>query len=745
MRGVLVAVLSACVALAAAPAAFAVPEGRGYELVTPADKNGGSISFPSGGTLFEGGPSLATSLSGAVNAIAPDGGGATFWSFQPFADSQSGLPQHYRSFRTAGGWTTKVWSPVPVHTHVFHFGSARTLVKGVSEDLTRGVIETGSHYDPLDQNLTSAFDGWDIYAVDDVGRMDWLSRRNDGLPDTQSSFLQDARSLAGLSKDARHVFIHSRVPLTPEADSQEGGFSLYERFDGVTRLVGADNTGALISPCGSVVGAMPEEGGAPTGSVVTPVSDDGIRAVFTVPDPSAAGTGPASCDAPPQVYQRRGNGTIHVSASQRAVPDPGGTQPARFEFATPDGRYVYFRSAEALTESATPGLPGERLYVFDAESGTLELIVDEANSGVGVLQATADGSRVYYGVVAVGEATYELRVSSGGQSKTVGAVNPMIRASGFSKDNGFFARISADGERLLFAATTDFTGQGAGATSQLYLYDDGTEHVTCLSCEAVDGAPLQPVSLGNDLSCCELGSPYPRVFAPSGERAVFQTTSRLLSADENDKPDVYLWDAGRLSLVSDGRHPYGSYLFGASKDLDDVFFTTAASLVPQDVDGSGFDLYDARVGGGFPLADDESLPCSGDGCQGSASSHSQTSVGSLVFRGVGNTRPSSASPSVRISKLKAILGPVGTLKVRVPGAGRISLRGVVVRDATKPASRAATYRLTVRLSAAARRTLANKGAVRARVTVAFRATSGRSASKAITVKFKRSTAGERPR
>ena len=56
---------------------------------------------------------------------------------------------------------------------------------------------------------------------------------------------------------------------------------------------------------------------------------------------------------------------------------------------------------------------------------------------------------------------------------------------------------------------------------------------------------------------------------------------------------------GCISLISSGDDATPSFFLGASADGSNVFFGTHARLVAQDTDESG-DLYDARIGGGFP-------------------------------------------------------------------------------------------------------------------------------------------------
>ena len=67
-----------------------------------------------------------------------------------------------------------------------------------------------------------------------------------------------------------------------------------------------------------------------------------------------------------------------------------------------------------------------------------------------------------------------------------------------------------------------------------------------------------------------------------------------------------------MSLISSGRGPDGATFIDASADGTDVYFVTGESLVR--VDPGSIDLYDARVGGGFPEPA-EPFVCEGDNCQ----------------------------------------------------------------------------------------------------------------------------------
>jgi len=131
--------------------------------------------------------------------------------------------------------------------------------------------------------------------------------------------------------------------------------------------------------------------------------------------------------------------------------------------------------------------------------------------------------------------------------------------------------------------------------------------------------------------------------------------------------NIYEWEAqgqgscveagGCIWLISDGKDTAESgntlesvvELLGSDTTGQNVFFATTSRLVPADTDTQR-DYYDARVGGGFPVA----VPppaCEGDVC------HPVTSgtpifgpVGSFAFSGPGNSPPPASAPSVQPKK-----------------------------------------------------------------------------------------------
>jgi hypothetical protein len=114
----------------------------------------------------------------------------------------------------------------------------------------------------------------------------------------------------------------------------------------------------------------------------------------------------------------------------------------------------------------------------------------------------------------------------------------------------------------------------------------------------------------------------PRVLSSDGKRFFFNSEDTLIPQDGNHEEDVFEWEAqgvggcaranGCIGPISSGRGADGATFVDASADGSDAFFLTDDSLVKQDL--GGLDIYDARVGGGFPEPV-APIPCVGDACQ----------------------------------------------------------------------------------------------------------------------------------
>jgi WD40-like Beta Propeller Repeat len=709
-----------------------LPECRAWEQVSPADKVAGQVAFPV--ASYPGSPAAEPGLE----AVAPSGDAVAYWSYAAFAESPTGLLSSYRSLRTPQGWFTKSWGPAPQTPHPSLL-NAPAVVRDATSDLTVGFVQTSDALSTLDQD-DHAFD---VYSVDTSGNPSWLSQPDSSGPDTAAV----NATYEGHSADGRHVLFETPEALVPAAAGQLAGNSLYDRTNGQTELVGARSDGSIISPCGSALGGA---GGVLAGSSLPlngAVSSDGSHVFFTAPDPTTAGE--PSCSEPSQVYARIDGVTTDISATQRnpATPDPGGTQPAYFQGATPDGSKVLFISNEALTDSAIPGT-SEMLYEYDVASGALTLITP-AGRVSGVTGMSADGSVIYFYKGLPSRQLYVYRAGAGlAAIATFALTDPNSDATAPLDGSYPAARVSPDGRYLAFLSRDPITGydssnpscgNGVGRCTEVYLYGDSTNTTVCVSCNP-SGAPASgDAGFGGDGSRASSGVSYPPVenLMPNG-RVVYDTPDALVPQDTNGRNDVYGWKDGVNSLLSDGKAGvYGSVLFGIGQDGHDVFFGTTAGLVSQDTDHGDTDIYDARIDGGFPAAPQVST-CSGDQCQGSPSSPPSLSTPlstGLFASGSSPTAPSQARTNVVLS-----VGAISKKAQRAFGSGRrlaLALRvstggtatatasariGAHVRtvaSASKRIARSGPLTIDLSLAKFARARLAHAGKLRVTIVVAF--------------------------
>jgi len=186
---------------------------------------------------------------------------------------------------------------------------------------------------------------------------------------------------------------------------------------------------------------------------------------------------------------------------------------------------------------------------------------------------------------------------------------------------------SRDGSVLVFASASNLTGQNAWQEyTEIYRYAVAGEALTCVSCTAPGVKPTGNASLGETGggTCDPPGLTW--AMSEDGSRVFFQTPDSLVPEDTNGSApvspkfgtptstDVYEWEAGKVTLISSGSASTPAVLQGATPSGDDVLFTTTAQLVAARSDGGYENVFDARVGGGFPEGVKPVVSCVGAGC-----------------------------------------------------------------------------------------------------------------------------------
>jgi hypothetical protein len=163
----------------------------------------------------------------------------------------------------------------------------------------------------------------------------------------------------------------------------------------------------------------------------------------------------------------------------------------------------------------------------------------------------------------------------------------------------------------------------------------------------------------------------PRNLSENGGRLFFQSPDALVPHDDNGQPDVYEWErvggtdsspaeaakgessctsssstfsassGGCVFPISDVAGDFESRFMDASASGNNVFIASKDQLVPVADADSRANVYDVRVGGGFPVSV-VPAPCdNGDSCKPPVSA--QPSIfapsGSATFSGLGNPAP----------------------------------------------------------------------------------------------------------
>jgi hypothetical protein len=228
------------------------------------------------------------------------------------------------------------------------------------------------------------------------------------------------------------------------------------------------------------------------------------------------------------------------------------------------------------------------------------------------------------------------------------------------------AQATPDGRFLVFQSVADLTPGDVSSQPQIFEYDASQEKLVRVSVGATGYA--DGLASADAHGALIVGQTYAGRARPAesstnlavsddGSRVVFQSVGALAPGAEvaaaAGASSVYEYRSsgsianGNVYLISDGKDIVmpGAGLSGVSASGGDVFFWTADPLLAQDTD-SQFDLYDARVDGGFPAP--VAPVCEGQACQGALpGSPSFGVVGSSSAPGGGDLPPSSQGSVVK--------------------------------------------------------------------------------------------------
>jgi hypothetical protein len=676
-----------------------LPDGRIYEQVSPANKNGN-----------EAGGSLSQQLVGAVNLYgfaAADGNAVLFEGTGPMGESPSGANKFFVANKKPGepGWSTRALTPAEEPS----VNSGLNWLDP-SPDLSHAMVLSGQL---LHRECGLALIGPDPFlAATYLGRTE--------IPGGEACGPYE-NVPAGGTPDFSTVYFGSAGKLLTEDASRAGGWGFYEYKEG--RLYEA---GTLPDGKVSEFGAVPAASGHGRAIAGNQVSAEGQRAFFVSPDPGAVGScvtaeegkgesvAQAAAACAPQLYVREnGERTLLVSRDlltgeapapagvlqmpNLAYQNQGGGDNGSDVFASPDGSQAFFQSASALTKPAEESSPGSepKTYDFDVDTGALTYLPGVV---LGEILATDnDGSSFAFLRPEAGEeepAQLDLWSSGSGG----GVVTPITQLPGPPADGGGVngltptvyvaeAQMSSDGSTLAFTTPSRLSSAfNSGGAAEIYRYDVAANTLGCVSCAPAGVTPRGDASI-SALRANETYQPAEtyagtvdeRGISADGDRIFFDSPDPLVPQDSNTNSplghcatstngfcpqgrDVYEWENGVVYLISTGKSPYNSYLVDSSENGNDVFFATAEGLVPGDTD-AGYDVYDARIpheGEPYPPA---AVPCEGAVCQGPPNVPAPlTPPTSATFAGLGNHTPEVIPPPAKKVTTKTVKCKRGYVK-----------------------------------------------------------------------------------
>jgi hypothetical protein len=580
-----------------AGAEFELPDGRQYELVSPANMHGSHVA----GIIGQNGKAIGGS---AATQAAEDGTGVTYITNGPVSTNPPGnfYSTQVISTRGVNGWSSQEITPqrpivVPLS---FNQGSEYRFF---SVDLSHAVLQPpyeGAGPSLAPEEVKQETGNNEIYIRnDDTGAFQALI--HEPLPPTGEG--PDTEFLDA-TPDLSHVLLSSYAQLTA---SEHAG--LYEWSDGQLQLVNVLHNGEVIG------GAAPQNIGKHG------MSNDGTRVVWN-------GNG--------DLFTRdtETEETIQLDAEQGGSASGGG----EFQAASSDGLRVFFTDPNELTSGAREG----GLFMFDVADEKLTYLAPGVGAA-GVIDSNEGGTSLYF----TSDAVLANNINGDHETATAGASNVYLERETPVGSGSWAATfiattktgapdVSPNGQYLAFMSRQSPTGYdnrdaiSGEPDEEVYLYSAEANRLVCASCNPTGarpvgeydqgtfpGTPIDPTRAwrGYWLAATIQGwNPnlgkfegvplyHPRVLSNTG-RLFFDSHDALVPQDVNGRDDVYEYEPdgtgscsgspGCLALISSGLGSDDSGFFDASANGNDVFFTTNDRLVAQD-ENTAVKLYDAHV------------------------------------------------------------------------------------------------------------------------------------------------------
>jgi WD40-like Beta Propeller Repeat len=671
---------------------LSLPDGRVYEMVSPASEHDANVFVPE---IFTAESQLPRSegVQSRLPFQASVAGDEVVYGGESSEggnglDSE-GAGEEYLATRSAeGGWSQSNIQPP---------GVIAARYQAFSDDLSTGILEwaengSGETHGPL------------FLRNDTNGNYSALSPTGDAVYAGASANRSDLFMAPGGLFDSAQGHV-SQVNVLPNGDTEA------DATFGSPALRNPEENPPDLSHVISTDGSRVFWSGATSG---------GLYVRENPGSPESPRNGQGECTVPGDAC------TVQVDA--KAPGAAGSSDGGRFWTASSDGSLVLFTDESKLTvdSTAVPGAPDLYEYQVNSKTGKPGTLIDltvhagEPAGVQGLLGASEDGSYVYFvadGALAEGAQPQSCEAEplqgepTGGCNLYVeheGTISFITRlssqdgirvmpAAGDANSSGEFgdwqpglghrtAEVTPDGQSLVFASNRSLTGYDNDAehegrltpVDEVFVYRVGGG-LSCVSCDPGREAPSEYGGGAAGFLPVSWSDTYlPRWVSEDGGRVFFDSPEPLAVQDSNGKQDVYEWErdgtgscqaeGGCVYLLSRGASDDASWLLGASASGNDVFIISRAQLV-EEGQGETYAVYDARVDGARPPAQ---AGCPAGGCQVAPGLPPVFSTPpSSTFEGVGNFPPASlSSGSVKaIAKAKVL-----TRAQKLAGALRVCRR-----------------------------------------------------------------------